>query len=226
MCIPRVVGMETGQVIYEKVHMSPRPPPNISLKHEWKRELGSDHAQRAEVGQLSGSFQSNQPILNPNRERSGRPVIRHDARTVQDGRKTSRSQEIDVNSFCEEPSSSERTGRPVLETSVIQVRSSEDSKDPNVGKAHERTRRLVIETNTESVPDSSQTRSFHESETFNVGDKTLRERTERSVAHHDVSHESIMVNEANMDLRIPGLPHSVVKHAQSTSVRELIDSEN
>ena len=25
-----------------------------------------------------------------------------------------------------------------------------------------------------------------------------------------------------MDFRVPGLPHSVVKHAQSTSVRELI----
>ena len=31
-----------------------------------------------------------------------------------------------------------------------------------------------------------------------------------------------MVNEAGMDFRIAGLPHSVVKHAQSTSVRELI----
>ena len=31
-----------------------------------------------------------------------------------------------------------------------------------------------------------------------------------------------MVNEADMDFRIPGLPHSVVKHAQRTSVRELI----
>ena len=31
-----------------------------------------------------------------------------------------------------------------------------------------------------------------------------------------------MVNEVNADFRIPGLPHSVVKHAQSTSVRELI----
>ena len=73
-----------------------------------------------------------------------------------------------------------------------------------------------------SVSDSSQTRSAHESETFNVGDETLRERTERSVADHDVSHESIMVNEADIDFRIPGLPHSVVKHAQSTSFRELI----
>ena len=85
---------------------------------------------------------------------------------MQDGRKTSRSQEINVHSFHEESVSSERTGRPVIETSVIQARLSEDSKDPNVGKALERTRRLVFETNTENVPDSSQTRSFHESETF------------------------------------------------------------
>ena len=45
---------------------------------------------------------------------------------------------------------------------------------------------------------------------------------EKSVADHDESHESMMVNEADMDFRIPGLPHSVVKHAQSTSVRQLI----
>ena len=94
--------METGEVLYEKVYMSPRPPPKISLKHEWKRELGSEHAQRSEVEQLSRSFQSNQPILNPIRERTVRPVFRDDASTVQDGRNTSRSQEIDVNSFREE----------------------------------------------------------------------------------------------------------------------------
>ena len=203
-------------------------PPKISLKHEWKRELGSEHAQRSEAGQLSRSFQSNQPILNPIRERSGRPDITHDVIGVQDERKTSRSQEIDVDSFHEEPGSSERTGRPVTgkpvnETSVIQARSSEDSKDSNVEKAHERTRRLVSVTNTENVPDSSQTSSVHESETCNVGDKTLRERTVRPVIDHDdLSHAKIMVNEADMDFRIPGLPHSVVKHAQSTSVRELI----
>ena len=31
-CIPKVVRMETGEVIYEKVFMSPRPPLKISLK--------------------------------------------------------------------------------------------------------------------------------------------------------------------------------------------------
>ena len=72
------------------------------------------------------------------------------------------------------------------------------------------------------MSDSSQTPSAHESETFNVEDEILRKRTARSVAHHDVSHESMMVNEADLDFRIPGLPHSLVMHAQSTSVRGLI----
>ena len=58
---------------------------------------------------------------------------------------------------------------------------------------------------------------------FNVGDETLRDRLGQPVVNHDdSSHEQTMLNEVNMDFRIPGLPHSVVKHAQSTSVRELI----
>ena len=36
------------------------------------------------------------------------------------------------------------------------------------------------------------------------------------------SHEQTMLNEVNMDFRIPGLPHSVVKHAESSRVRELV----
>ena len=30
-CIPNVVVMESGEIIYERVHMSPRPPPKISF---------------------------------------------------------------------------------------------------------------------------------------------------------------------------------------------------
>ena len=59
-----------------------------------------------------------------------------------------------INSFHEEAVSSERTERPVVETSVIQTRSSEDRKDLHVETAHEKTRRLVVGTNTENVPDS------------------------------------------------------------------------
>ena len=82
--------------------------------------------------------------------------------------------------------------------------------------------RPVITHDVINVSDSSPTRSARQSETVNVADEILRKRTERSVADHDVSHESMMVNEADMDFRIPGLPHYVVKQAQSTSVRELI----
>ena len=69
-CIPKVVRMRTGEGIYEKVNMSPRPPPKISLKHDWKRELSSEDAQRPEgqVVQQSRSLQSNQPIPNPGRD--------------------------------------------------------------------------------------------------------------------------------------------------------------
>ena len=41
--------------MYEKVYMSPRPPPKISLKHDWKRELGSEYAQIPE-GQVVQQF--------------------------------------------------------------------------------------------------------------------------------------------------------------------------
>ena len=106
--------MKTGEVLFEKVYMSLRLPPKISLKHEWSRELGSEHAQRTSVGQPSRNFQSNQPILNTDRERTERPVVRDDTRTLQNGRKTSRAQEIDVDSFHEQPVSFEGTGEPLL----------------------------------------------------------------------------------------------------------------
>ena len=47
-CIPKVVRMETGEVIYEKVYASPRLPPKISLKHDWMKELGSEVARQPE----------------------------------------------------------------------------------------------------------------------------------------------------------------------------------
>ena len=76
-CTPKVVRMETGEVIYEKVYASPRLPPKISLKHDWKRELGSEDAQRPEgqVVQHFKSSQSNQPIPNPDHDRTEQPVV-------------------------------------------------------------------------------------------------------------------------------------------------------
>ena len=141
-------------------------------------ELGSEHTQRSEVGQLSRSFQSNQPVLSPSRERTERSVVKDDTRTVQDGRNTSRPHGINVNSFNEELSSSDRTGR-LVETEEIQTRSSEDSKILNVEQTHDRKGRLVATLHTAEAQDSSRVRSAHESDTLNVDDdEVLRKRTE------------------------------------------------
>ena len=203
-CNPKVVRLKTGEVLHEKAYMSPRPPPKISLRHEWTKDLGSKvvqqpegetvRQQEGEVDRQTKFFQSIQLTPNPIRDRPGRPD------EMQDERRTSRSQEIGVNSCNEELSSSDRTGR-LVETKEIQARSSEDSKSLEVEQTHERTGRLVNDT--VAVQDDPQV--YHEAGTLNIDDETLRERVE-----------------ADMDFKIPGLPHSVVKHAQSTSVRELI----
>ena len=72
---------------------------------------------------------------------------------------------------------------------------------------HDRTGQPVVETHTDNVPDDSQTRSFHESIRFNVGDETIRDRTGQPfVSFDESSHEQTMLKEVNMDFRIPGLP--------------------
>ena len=55
-CIPKVVRLKIGEVLYEKSYMSPRPPPKISLRHDhdWTRrndELGCTIEQQP-VGKL------------------------------------------------------------------------------------------------------------------------------------------------------------------------------
>ena len=133
------------------------------------------------------SFQSNQLIPNPDHDGTGNPLVEpiersnplleltREPRKMEE--KTSRSEEIGTRSFHEEVVKTDRTVQPVVETSVIQARSSEDSKDPNDEKAHDRTVQPVVETHAENVPEGSQTRSCHESISFNVGDETIRDRT-------------------------------------------------
>ena len=111
---------------------------------------------------------------------------------MQDGRNTSRSQEIDDNSFNEELCSSDRMGRPVV---------SEDKMSLNVEQTHDRTRRPVAIHNTAAAQDDSQV--CHEADTLNVDDEeVLRERMEKSIVVHGENHAPMMVNEADMDFII------------------------
>ena len=88
----------------------------------------------------------------------------------------------------------------------------------NVEQTHDRTGLPVAILHTAAAQDDSQV--CHKADTLNVDAEVLR--MEKSIAVHDENHEPMMVNEADMDFRIPGLPHSVVKNAQRTSVRQLI----
>ena len=108
-CIPKVVRMETGEVIFEKVFASPRPPPKISLKHDWMKDLGSEVVRQpeGEVARQAKSSQLNQPNTNPDHDRTEKPVA-----CPQRG--APHSQEIEARSFREEAVNHDRTGKPVV----------------------------------------------------------------------------------------------------------------
>ena len=109
-CIVRAERLKGGEPLYKRQYLSPRPPPKISLRNDlnWTRgndDLGSTVEPRP-VGKLvqqslgeTVHFGSSKPTQSPktNRDRSGKPV----------------AQEIVVGVLQEEPSSSDRPGRPV-----------------------------------------------------------------------------------------------------------------
>ena len=43
-CISKAIVMKSEEIIYEKVYVSPRPPPTISYKDHWTSDLDSDVA--------------------------------------------------------------------------------------------------------------------------------------------------------------------------------------
>ena len=72
-CISKVVVMESGEIIHEKVFVSPRPPPTISFKDKWMKELDSEVARQpeGEVARQAKSVQLTLPNPNPNHDRTG-----------------------------------------------------------------------------------------------------------------------------------------------------------
>ena len=95
------------------------------------------------------------------------------------------------------------------EGEVVQQSQSSQSRQPNPNPDHDRTVKPVVcrDANHEQGASCSQeikTRSFHEETVKN-------DRTVKPVVCRDTSHEQSTLNEVNIDFRIPGLPHSVVK---------------
>ena len=61
-CIPKVIMMESGEITHEKVFASPRPPPKISFKDNWMKDLDSEVAGGSEDSQQSQPKNKN-PII-------------------------------------------------------------------------------------------------------------------------------------------------------------------
>ena len=195
-CIPKVVRLKTGEVLYEKLNMSLRPPPKISLRHDhdWTRgnvPLGSTVDQQPEgkvVRQSRGEVQHatfsqvTQPIPKPIRDRSGQPEDMQDVFVVEG--ETSRSHEINEKGFHGELCASDRSRQP-----------DNLSENIRVEQIHDRSGQL----------DERNSSSAH----------MVKEQHALEV------HREIASFNTDDDLNIPGLPHSTVKQLHKASVREL-----
>ena len=174
-CIPKVVRLKTGEILYEKSCLSPRAPPKISLRHEhdWTRgkvQLGSAVDQQPEgkvVRQSRGGVQHatfsqlTQPIPRP---------------------------------ICD------RSGQPENTPSVIEARNL--SENTRVEQTHDGSGQL----------DERNSSSAHTAKEQHAPEE------HREVALLNTDNEfNRAVNEEDIDFNIPGLPHSIVKHAQSAS---------
>ena len=58
-CIVKVERLKTGEKLYERLYLSPRPPPKISLKHDlnWTKEM-INRVLQLKISQLENSFNS------------------------------------------------------------------------------------------------------------------------------------------------------------------------
>ena len=206
-CIPKVVRLKTGEVLFEKSYSSPRPPPKISLRHDhnWTRvndQLGSTVEQQP-VGKLVQQSFGEAPRVklskptqskpNPICDRSGKPE--ETERVFVDKGKTSRSQEIDDKRLHKELSSSDRTGKPVKLSEDIRVMHAHDGTgDPVKSSA-----------------------SAH----------TVKEQCvlaeHRDIASSNADNEfNRATDEQNIDFNIPGVPNSTVKRSHGVNVHNLI----
>ena len=96
-CISKVVVMNSEEIIYQKVYVSPRPPPKISYKDHWRNKLASEVAGSSKDTQI-------QPKPKTQLSRTLRPV---------GGQESTKEIEKGTLFDHEDVKHSTRTGRPV-----------------------------------------------------------------------------------------------------------------
>ena len=195
-CIPKVERLKTGEVLYERRYLSPRPPPKISLKHDHDWTKGNDQSgstvEQQPVGKLvqqsfgealqAGSSKPTQSKPNPIGDRTGKPVEEENA---------SCSRELVGKRLQGELGSSDRTGKPVK------------CEDNRVMSDHDRTVKPV-EASSHKVQE--------------VGSLEHRDTTSSNANKFNRA-----TDEENIDFNIPGVPNSTVKRSHHNLIQQ---SEN
>ena len=194
--------------MYEKSYLSPRPPPEISLRHDhdWTRgndQLGSTVEQQP-VGKLVQQSFGEAPRVRlskptqskpkPICDRSGKPE--DTKRVFVDKGKTSRSHEIDDKRLHKELGSSDKSGKPEKLSENTRVEQTHDGS---------------------GQPDERNSSSAH-----TVKEQFAPEEN-RDIALFNTDNEfNRAINEEDIDFNIPRLPHSAVKQLHGAEVQDLI----
>ena len=193
--ISKVERLKTGQMLYERRYLSPRPPPKISLKHDHNWTKGNDRSgstvEHQPVGKLvqqsfgeaprAESSKPTQSKPNPIGDRTGKPVEQEN---------TSCSRQIVGKCLQEELDSSDRTGKLVK------------CEDNRVMHAHDRTGKPV------------------ESHTHTVQEFGSLEH--RDTASSNANKFNLAIDEENIDFNISGVPNAMVKRSHGINVHNLI----
>ena len=192
----KVERLKTGEMLYERRYLSPRPPPKISLKHDHNWTKGNDQSgstvEHQPVGKLvqqsfgeaprAESSKPTQSKPNPICDRTGKPVETERA-FVEKG-KTSHSQEIVGKRLQGELGSSDRTGKPVK------------CEDNRVVHAHDGT---------------GETRGIMHSHTV----EEFGSPGHRDTASSNANKFNLAIDEENIDFNISGDGETITWHQRS-----------
>ena len=202
-CISKVERLKTGEMLYERRYLSPRPPPKISLKHDHNWTKGNDQSgstvEQQPVGKLvqqsfgkaprAESSKPTQSKPNPICDRTGKLVDTE--RVFEEKGKTSRLQEIVGKCLQEELGSPERTGKPVK------------CEDNSVMQVHDRTGKPVkLSASTHTVQEFGSPKH-------------------RDTASSNANKFNLAIDEENIDFNISGVPNAMVKRSHGINVHNL-----
>ena len=131
-CIVKVERLKTGEKLYERQYLCPRPPPKISLKHDLNCTKGNDQ---------SGSTVEHQPVKKLVQQSLGETVQFGSSKPTQfpkpiEDRTVKPVTQETAGKPQGEPSSPDRTGEPVKDEEKRVMKDHDRTEKPVEGSSH------------------------------------------------------------------------------------------